>query len=386
MIILKSLVFVTLCAVAAIPTQAGAAAPWMLSGNDNKIELATGTPLVERNPEPDSVSILDFSKFPPAVRHLPGIPNTVLGPPSNIAVSPDGVFALVASAIKIDPRNPTNWVPDRIVRVLNIASGKVTQEIETELQPSGICFAPNGKIALVANRASGSITILAIEGAAVKKASHLKICEPQDSLSDIAITPDGLLAFASLQKAGYVAVLEIAGDLLKPTWRKLSVFGQPYRCLVTPDGELGLVAGIGVGNGGDHDAISLIDLRAAPMRTIGYVTVGAVPESMALSPDGRLLAVVCMNGSSLARDNPFHSRQGTLEILARNGKSFGRIQSLPLGPIPQGVEFTADGKYLVVQSHPRRELSIFKVEGDTVRDTTERVMVPGRPSSLRSAR
>lgn len=376
------LVFALALPVAAL----GAPPPILISGNDNKIELTTGQPLIERNSAPDSLSVLDFSSFPPRVRHITGIPNTVLGPPSNIAVTPDGAIALVASAIKIDPQNPTNWVPDRIVRLIDLADGKVLQEVETELQPSGICLAPDGKHALVANRASGSITVLTLENGMTRKAAHFKICEPQDSLSDIAITPDGLLAFASIQKAGYLAVIEIAGDALKPTWRKLSVFGQPYRCLVTPDGALALTAGMGAGNGADHDAISVVDLRATPMRTIGHITIAPVPESLGLSPDGRLLAAVCMNGSNLPSDHPFHQKHGILELLVRRGKSFEKVQSLPVGPIPQGVEFTADGKYLVVQSHPRRELAVYQIEGETVRDTGERVSVPGRPSSLRAPR
>jgi len=70
--------------------------------------------------------------------------------------------------------------------------------------------------------------------------------------------------------------------------------------VITPDGELALTAGQGYGNGIDRDAITVIDLKSKPMRTIDYIPIGTVPESIEISPDGKLLAAVVMNGSNLA--------------------------------------------------------------------------------------
>jgi hypothetical protein len=91
-----------------------------------------------------------------------------------------------------------------------------------------------------------------------------------------------------------------------------------------------------------------------------------------------------MNGSNLAPENPAHGEHGALEILVRKGKSFQKTQSLAVGAIPEGVAFTADGKYLVVQCHPARELWIFEMRGEKARDTGTRIKLPGNPSSLRA--
>ena len=359
----------------------------VLSGNENKIDLTSGSAKVIAGAEPDSVSILDFTSFPPSVRHLRGIPNSVIGPPSNIAITPDRRLALIANSLRIDPQDPTKWVPDSFVHVLELkadpprAVGKVT----TGRQPSGISIAPNGRQALVANRADGTISVLSIHDAEVKSIQTVKVCEPQESVSDVAISPDGRLALASAQKGGYLAVLKISGNQVTATGQKLSTFGQPYRVVITPDGELALTAGQGYGNGIDRDAITVVDLTATPMRTIDYIPVGAAPESIEISPDGKRLAAVVMNGSNLAPGDPNRTANGAMVLLARKGKTFRVVEERSIGRIPEGVAFTSDGQYLVAQCHPDRELWIFAVRRGRLKETGQRITVPGMPSSLRAS-
>jgi DNA-binding beta-propeller fold protein YncE len=188
----------------------------------------------------------------------------------------------------------------------------------------------------------------------------------------------------SAQKAGYLAVIHLQDGKWEATGQKVSVYGQPYRVVITSDGKVALTAGSGFGNGADRDAISVVDLTAKPIVTREYVTIGASPESIEISPNGQLLVAVVMNGSNLAPDNPAHGSRGALEILARKGNSFRKVQTLDVGAIPEGVAFTSDGKYIVVQCHPQRELWVFRVLGSKVRDTNLRIKVPGNPSSLRA--
>src|SRR5207244_5767629 len=89
------------------------------------------------------------------------------------------------------------------------------------------------------------------------------------------------------ERGGYRAVVEIERGRVTATGRKLSAYGQPYRVVITPDGELALTAGQGYGNGIDRDAITVIDLKSKPMRAIDFIPIGAAPESIEISPDGR---------------------------------------------------------------------------------------------------
>jgi DNA-binding beta-propeller fold protein YncE len=366
---------------------APASAQIIISGNENKIDLTSGTPKVIPPQAPDSVSILNFATFPPSVQHLSDIPNSVIGPPSNIAITPDRRIVLIANSLKADPQDATNWVPESTVHVLDLTANppKIIGQARTGRQPSGLSITPNGKLALVANRADGTVSVLSIRDSAVTPIGTVKVCEPAESVSDVAISPDGRLALASAQKGGYVSILKIDGDTLVLTGQKLSAYGQPYRVVITPDGALALTAGQGYGNGIDRDAISVIDLAARPMRTVEYIPVGAGPESIEISPDGKLLAAVVMNGSNLPPSDPNHSAHGVLVLLARRDKTFRVVEELPIGRIPEGVAFTSDGKYLVVQCHPDRELWIFSVDRGRLKDTGQRITVPGMPSSLRAA-
>jgi len=138
-------------------------------------------------------------------------------------------------------------------------------------QPSGISFLPDGRRALVANRAGGTVSVLSVDGLSVEIIQTVEVCEPEESASDVAVHPNGKLALVSVQKGGYLRVLEIGADSVLATERKLSVYGEPYRCVITPDGALGLTAGAGQGNGLDNDAVQLLKNRRSPIGLIMHL-------------------------------------------------------------------------------------------------------------------
>jgi len=289
--------------------------------------------------------------------------------------------------VRTDASNPTNWIPEAYIHLMDLGSvpPRLAGRVTTGSQPSGMSITRDGRFALVANRAAGTVSVLNLRGATVETVQELKVCEPAEAVSDVAITPDGRRALASVQKGGYLALLESEQGRWKLAGRKASVYGQPYRVVITPDGELGLTAGAGLGHPMDKDALTVVDLASNPIRTVDYVALGAVPESIEVSPDGRLVAAVLMEGSNLAADHPQHTEAGLLVILERRGKTFRRLSEHPIGRIPEGVAFTSDGRHLVVQCHADRELRLFSVRGSRVRDTGRRVAVPGFPSSLRAS-
>ncbi|NUM52066.1 MAG: YncE family protein [Candidatus Hydrogenedentes bacterium] len=358
----------------------------MISGNENKVDLTKGTPKFIPGAPPDSISILDFASFPPSVRHVTGVSNSVIGPPSNVAVAPDESIALVADSIQQDPADTSKYVPASRIYVLDLQSDppSVIQEIEGGKQPSGLSITRDGRFALVANRAGGTVSLLSIEGKTVTLRQTIELCKPEDNVADVAISPDGKLALASVCNGGYLAMLHLHEGMVTSDKRKLSTCGKPYRVAITPDGTLGVTAGSGQGIP-DTDAITVVDLTQEPPRTTDYIPIGGGPESLEVSPDGTLIAAVLIGGSNLPKGEPFHEDGGKLIILARRGKTFEVVQILATGPIPEGVAFTQDGKHIVVGCHPVRKLWVYDVDGETVRDSKVRIDVPGMPSSLRTA-
>jgi DNA-binding beta-propeller fold protein YncE len=370
----------------AVPVSAGAQR--MISGNENKLDLTSGAARGVTGAPPNNLTLLDFATFPPRVTTLDNVPNTVIGPPSNIAITPDGSLALIANSAKPDPADPGKTVPLNELHLLDLTANppRVTGHVNVGLQPSGISVTPDGRLALVANRAGGTVSVLRIAGKSVTHLGEVKVGEPVASASDVAIAPDGKVALVSLQKASLLTELKIDGEKVEPTGRKFSVYGQPYRVIITPDGRFAVISGAGYStNGIDLDAVSVVDLKADPPRVVQHLTSGSGPESVEISPDGQLLAVVTMDGSNLGPGNPHRNDAGGLYLYRRTKHGFDYSQYLPTGRIPEGVAFTSDGKYLVVQCHPDRELRIYRVRGGKVKDTGERVKVPGMPSSLRAA-
>ena len=97
------------------------------------------------------------------------------------------------------------------------------------------------------------------------------------------------------------------------------------------------------------------------------------------------MAAVLMNGSNFPATDPHYSPQAELVLLQRKGTTFHVSERHRIGRIPEGVAFTSDGRYLVVQCHPDRELRVFSVKRGRAKDTGHRIRVPGLPSSLRAA-
>jgi DNA-binding beta-propeller fold protein YncE len=376
------MIFLTLVSVT------DSAAQLVLSGNESKIDLTSGKPTAVDTDQPDSISLIDLSVFPPRVRHVMGISNSVIGPPSNVLVLPGAKRALIADSIVMDrTAKPDPWRPaDRIhVMDLTLEPPRIIESLPTGRQPSGLSISPDGKLVLVANRADGSVTVLRVQGESISAAATVNVCEPHESASDVAISPDGTRALVSIQKGGYLRVLRISGSDVTATDQKASACGQPYRVVITPDGMLGLTAGQGFSASGlDTDCLTVVDLSVDPVRTTDFVPLGRVPESIEVSPDGKLLAAVLMEGSNFAQRHPEHTEHGQLVLLAREGNTFRVVQRQPIGRIPEGVAFAKSGHYLLVQCHPDRNIWVFEIKNGRAIDTGHRIEIPGLPSSLRS--
>ena len=363
----------------------------VVSGNENKIELTSGKPTLVDNPASDSLTIMDFGQFPPRIQHLDGIANTVIGPPSNLAILPGNRYIVLANSLQVDAKaTPDPWRPtdDNNVHLIDIhlSPPEVVSSATAGAQPSGLSVSADGKHVLVANRADGSISVLNVDGGQLSTAATVQVCDADLSLSDVAIQPGGTKVIASVQQGGYLQLLEFRDGDLKMTDDKASVYGQPYRVVASPDGQLALTAGQGSAiNGIDTDCLSVVDLTQSPPRTIDHVAIGAVPESIEISPDGQWVAAVLMAGSNFPPSDPRHSPHGQLVVMQRQGMAFEVVQRHLIGRIPEGVAFTSDTRYLLVQCHPDREIRVFRMRDGGAEDTGHRVSLPGMAASLRAA-
>ncbi len=169
--------------------------------------------------EPGHDEVMFFDIRDPASPRMVGsvqLENSILGPPTNLAVVPDQSIALIANAVHSE-KTEAGWkaVPADEVFVVDLKSTpRLTQTLRVGRQPSGIAISKDGKFALVANRDGKSITMLLIDGVVVSVGETIAL---QDSVGAIAITPDGRRAIATMTAAHKAVLIGIGDD------RKLAI-------------------------------------------------------------------------------------------------------------------------------------------------------------------
>jgi DNA-binding beta-propeller fold protein YncE len=372
--------------LAAVVCSSMAAAQLAVSANDNKLTLINGVSTVVQNPPPDTVAIIDLKQFPPKILAEIELPTSVVGPPLSVAVAPDESLALVTSAMKIDPNDPTKQVPDNRLSVIDLqaAPPKAIATLETGKGPAGVSINRQGNLALVANRSEGTVSVFGVKGKEVTSLGTVTIGDEKSGVSHVAIAPDGRTAIVTRDGDSLISVLSIDGTKVEYAKRDMSAGQRPYGAAISADGAVAVVANIGRGSG-DADTVSVIDLTAKPPRVVDTVTVGQTPEGIMLSPDGKLCAVVVMNGSNKPKDSPFFADHGKLVLLRLDNKRLTKLAEAPIGHWSQGVAFTPDGQYLLVQNMVEKDIMVLKIAGEKLEDTGQRLKVNGGPAAIRTA-
>ena len=139
-----------------------------------------------RPPGHDTLSVIDLAN-PAAPRVAATIPliNSVVGPPTNLAIAPSGDIALVANSLKPVIQGWGHRLePDDKVFVVDLKANppKIIGTVTVGKQPSGLAIDPKGDLALVANRADGTISVLSIHGNEVLVADTVPIGAPADQV------------------------------------------------------------------------------------------------------------------------------------------------------------------------------------------------------------
>jgi DNA-binding beta-propeller fold protein YncE len=363
-----------------------AGAQLMIIGNDEKATWDDAGKVVLTAPGKDTVAIVDISKreSPRIISNLP-LTNSVFGPPTNLAITPNGRLAIVVNSVNNVP-DGAGWkfVPDNKLYVIDLTTSPPSHiaTVEVGKQPSGLDINRAGNLALVTNRAGNSISVLSIEGKSVKLVDTVPMGE---QVAAVAFTPDGKRALVAKFPGHKVALLEVDGQ--KVTYKKydMNVGLWPYNIGVTPDGKLAISANNGNAGAADGqvDTVSVIDLEAIPPRVIDHVVVGDGPEGFVISPTGKIAVAMLLRGSNSDKKAWFYNRNGSVAVLKIDGKKVTKVGEVEVRGLPEGAVFSPDGKYLYVGNFLDGDVSILKVDGTKVTDTGKRLQLPGHPASMR---
>jgi DNA-binding beta-propeller fold protein YncE len=371
--------------VTALPGAAGA--QLMIIGNDEKIGWNDAGAPVFGAPGKDSVLVVDIAapESPKIVASLP-LMNSIFGPPTNLAITPDERLAIVANSMNwVQDGAAWKAVPDNKLYVIDLKARppKHIATVEVGKQPSGLAINGRGDLALVTNRADNSISVLSIMHDEVKLVDTVTIGE---QVAAVVFTPDGKRALAVKFPGHKVALLEVNGQKVTYAKQDLPAGLWPYNIDVTPNGKLALTADNGNSGSSDGhvDTVSVIDLEATPPRVIDKVVVGDAPEGFAISPTGEVALAILLNGSAGVPKNAwFANKNGKVAVLRIDGKHVTKVKEIEVGGLPEGVVFSPDGKYAYVGNYTTQDVSILKIDGGNVTDTGKRFSLPGHPASMR---
>jgi len=362
-----------------------AAAQIVVSANDNKAVFVNGVNTVPPNPAADTVTVIDLGVSPPKVIGELKVPNSIVGPPQNVVITADESSALVSSNQKLDPADSTKRVPDNRVSVIDLKASPpaVIATLEAGLGPAGIGINRAGTLALVADRADGTVSVFTISGKTVTAAGKIDFGNPKAGPSSAAFSPDGKMALVTRDGDNRISILSVDGNTITDTKKYMVGEIRPYAIAFTPKGDIAILGNQG-GGMGDVDTINVIDAKAKVPRIVHTLDVAPVIEGLAISNDGKYVALVAINGSSKAPDFPFYSDHSLVIVFRINKTNLTRIADANIGKVSQGVVWSRDGKTLLAQNFVEHTLSILKFDGKNLFVTGE-IKVSGGPAGIRTA-
>ena len=313
------------------------AAPYMIVGNDEKPGTdAQGKPVV--NPAGnDTVVIFDLAKpEEPKIVATLKLENSIVGPPTNLDIAPNGSIALVADAMTVAEEDGARKTRADRQAVRHRPQGEPAgagadrhrrqAAVRPVVQPEGRHGVGRQPRRRHDQRAEGRRH--------QRDADRHRADRP--GVSHVVFTPDGKHALALKSPDNKVAVLDIDGG--KVTYNKLDMptYPFPYNIVVSPDSKLAITADNGGGGSSDGNADAVTrdrPGRRAPARDRACHG-GDAPEGLAMSPKGNVAVAVNVDGSNM-KQAWFHHPNGSVTVLRIQGKTVTPIETIEVGAFPE---------------------------------------------------
>jgi hypothetical protein len=375
-----------LLATALVLIPLAASADLAISGQDGKqVRAGDGLPMV---PTPDSVATIAFSSSEaPKVIGMLDVCSTQMGPPSALAVAPDYSFVLATCPQKFGPDNKLTATDTvAVIGLDDPTHPKLLQTVEAGLGATGVYMNRKATVALVTGVGDDTITLFNIKDRQLTRGGQVTL-ETKAEPRDVLIAADGKTAYALRFGDGKVTKLAIRGDQLARV-ADFDVGTQPDGGSISADGRYLFINDFGgaptttKGVG----ATVLIDTRTGKISDAAEV--GALPEDVVQSPDGKYAAVVVGNGSATVRNAPnYNSVFGKLVIFRRDGGKLVHVTDGQIGHACQGVVWSDDGKRLMVQCSVERDIMVLDFDGKTLTDRPEAtIKMVSRPGVMITSR
>jgi len=267
----------------------------------------------------------------------------------------------------------------------------VIQTLQASSGASGVAINPAGTLALVAGTGDDAISVYTIANKRLTPAGKVRL-DYQSRPTDVAFGPDGKSAFVVTQSGGMIVRLAVAGNKVTRTATSVAPGMSPYGVTVSRDGRYAFNTNLGgalkpEGNprrapgGSALGTVSVLDLQSGQL--VNSVEVGMIPEHVALSPDGKYLAVVVANGSAADPASADYHPYGLLKVFRVDGARLTPAGEAHSGAWCQGAAWSKDNRSLLLQCALTKEIETYRYDGSNLtRDMSATLKFDARPGAI----
>ena len=249
---------------------------------------------------------------------------------------------------------------------LESADLRVVSRIELDVAPRLALAHPDGARLIVASSDQWLVFRVETDGELVELSRSPSV----GSLSSFDIGPDGRTIVAAVEpdpdslasrgellhfELGEGNRIQLRGEVESPG----GAVDAPFSPRISPDGKRALVLNGGGMPDGVLDDVLVLDLSGEPRvaRIIPQVADGL--ESLAFQPSGELAVVACVN----AHGPTVSGQIAVIDLSASNGSAERLLYHLPIERVPEGIEFSSDGRMLFVGVTLANAIVVYRVEG-----------------------
>ena len=199
-----------LVAAALVPAAPGArAADLIVSANDAKYQRVAGKDTFPEGAGPDTLTVLDAARFPPAVVATVEVEHSIMGPPQAVAVTPDGRLAVVSAPNRYNHAEK-KVVLDTFLQVVDLEAQppQVVARVELGSHPQGLAINREGTLLLATTVAGSSPSC---RSRARRSGLPTSSSSVTSAWLEFSFTHDGKAALVALRDEQGLAVVEVEG-------------------------------------------------------------------------------------------------------------------------------------------------------------------------------
>jgi DNA-binding beta-propeller fold protein YncE len=336
----------------------------------------------------DALSVIPLGGDPRELRaHEVEVSNSVAGPPTAVAVSPDGRWAFVVETFA--PAAPDAQVFGDLpvgtrltsVDLADPAEPRVHAAIDVGARPESVSVHPAGDLLAVTlyppadgSPAPGQLAFVPVAGGdfGTPRVVAVSGIEPTDRTSHAEWHPSGeflALTAVDIDRVVFLRATRSGDGVVVEPWGEPTVVGKyPFLGRFTPDGRFFLSCNLYWGSDvegfwteaprGDVAVVGFAATAAAdgairhPL--VSRAETGISPEGIAISPDGRLVVTTNLERSYLPYDDEritWFSSLTLLELDPDSGTLTRLEDALYDGILPEAATFDASGRFVAVATY-----------------------------------